>query len=147
MWDVLRPRGLMRLLVAERNRRLIAGSLYLTFGSTVFYAFNGCRRSELHLRPNDLIQWHAIETFQREGFREYDLGEVSTGNDGLADFKAKWGADERQLFRFYYPPPRVERLEEPSVDSLGPQKILAAGWRRVPLGVTAALGDAVYRFL
>jgi len=147
MWEVLRPRGLMRLLIAERERRLIAGSLYLTFGSTVFYAFNGCRRSELRLRPNDFIQWHAIETFRRAGFREYDLGEVSSGNGGLAEFKAKWGADERQLYRFYFPQPRVERLEDPSTDSLGPQKILEAGWRCVPLGVTAAVGDAVYRFL
>ncbi len=85
--------------------------------------------------------------FRREGFREYDLGEVSSGNDGLAEFKAKWGADERLLYRFYYPQPRVERLDDPSTDSLGPQKILEAAWRRVPLGVTAALGDAVYRFL
>jgi hypothetical protein len=147
MWDVLRPRGLMRLLLAERERRLIAGSLYLAFGGTAFYAFNGCLRSELRLRPNDVIQWHAIEQFRGEGFREYDLGEVSRGNQGLAEFKAKWGAEERQLHRYYYPPPAVERLEDAANDGLGPQKLLEAAWRRVPLAVTAAAGDAVYRFL
>jgi hypothetical protein len=147
MWEVLRPLGLMRLLLAESGRRLIAGSLYMTFGSTVFYAFNGCRRSELRLRPNDFIQWHAIDQFRREGFREYDLGEVGSGNRGLAEFKAKWGADERQLYRFYHPRPVPERLEETSEVSPGPQRILQAGWRLVPLIVTAAVGDAVYRFL
>jgi CelD/BcsL family acetyltransferase involved in cellulose biosynthesis len=147
MWEVLRPLGLIRLLLAESGRRLIAGSLYMTFGSTVFYAFNGCRRSELRLRPNDFIQWHAIDQFRREGFREYDLGEVGSGNHGLAEFKAKWGADDRQLYRFYHPRPVSERLEETSEVAPGSQRVLQAGWRRVPLKVTAAVGDAVYRFL
>src|SRR5260370_20261017 len=120
MWDVARPRGLRRLMVAERKRRPIAGSLHLTFGTAVFYAFNGCRRSELRLRPNDFIQWHAIETFRREGFHEYDLGEVSSGNDGLTEFKATWGADQRLLYRFYYPQPLVAPFAHPSTHSLGP---------------------------
>jgi len=147
MWEVLRPRGFMRLLLAERERRLIAGSLYLAFGGTVFYAFNGCLRSELRLRPNDIIQWHAIDEFRREGFREYDLGEVGSGNHGLAEFKSKWGAEERQLHRYYYPRPAVERLEDASNTPRGSQTLLEAGWRRVPLILTAAVGDAVYRFL
>jgi hypothetical protein len=146
MWNLLRPRGLMRLLIAEHQHRLIAGSLYLTFGSTAFYAFNGSRRSELRLRPNDVIHWRAIDDFRREGFRYYDLGEVGAGNLGLAEFKTKWGSEEIQLYRYYHPRP-AGALEEIPRGATGSHSLVRTGWRLVPLGGTAAVGDAIYRFL
>src|SRR5262249_56274015 len=72
-WQLLRPRGLLRLLLAEqheaRQSRLLAGSIFLMFGQTVFYAFNGRRREDLSLEPNDAIQWQAIHDAFRRGFR------------------------------------------------------------------------------
>src|SRR5258708_5023388 len=145
MWNVLRPRGLMRLLVAEHRRGLIAGSIYLTFGATAFYAFNGSRRSELRLRPNDIIHWRAIEDFRREGFRYYDLGEVATGNLGLADFKTKWGSEEIQLCRYYHPRPAVRALQENPGNPSGAPRPGRPGRRLVPPRGTAALADAAFR--
>jgi hypothetical protein len=146
MWSSLLPLGLMRLLLAQIDGRVVAGSIYLMYGRTVFYAFNGCRRSDLSLRPNDVIQWQAIEDFCREGFCYYDLGEVSLGNFGLAEFKAKWGSDERQLYRYYHPRPEDMRLDR-SPSTSAPRRLLEAAWQRVPLGATSAVGNAVYRFM
>lgn len=145
MWSSLLPLGLVRLLLAQIDGRVVAGSIYLTYGRTVFYAFNGCRRSDLSLRPNDVIQWQAIEDFCREGFRYYDLGEVSAGNFGLAEFKAKWGSDERRLYRYYHPRPKEMRLDRSPSESA--RRLLAAAWQKVPLGATSAAGNAVYRFM
>jgi hypothetical protein len=145
MWSSLQPTGLMRLLLAQIDGRVAAGSIYLMYGKTVFYAFNGCRRSDLLLRPNDVIQWRAIEDFCDEGFRFYDLGEVSLGNFGLAEFKAKWGSDERQLYRYYHPRPDEMRLDRSPSES-APRRLLEAAWQKVPLGATSAVGNAVYRF-
>src|SRR5262245_12568244 len=48
LWEVLRPRGHMRLLVAEQEdsgaKTLIAGSVFLTLGQTTLYAFTGASR-------------------------------------------------------------------------------------------------------
>lgn len=56
-WARLRPLGLMRLLLAEQHEaggtRLLAGSVFLMFGRTCFYAFNGSRPEDLALRPNE----------------------------------------------------------------------------------------------
>src|SRR5207249_10001549 len=41
MWDVLRPQAMLRLLLAEQQGRLLAGSIFLCYGSTVCYAFTG----------------------------------------------------------------------------------------------------------
>ena len=146
MWDILRPAGHMRLLLAERNaqshRTLIAGSILLMAARTVVYAFNGCQREYLHLRPNDLIQWQAIHDACRGGFRRYDLGEVTAGQDGLAEFKAKWGATEHRMYRYRYPAPKQASAREQHalVHRAG-----TAAWRRLPLPVTARVGDWLYR--
>ena len=150
VWELLRPRGLMRLLLAEQRQagrsRLLAGSLFLMFGQTVFYAFNGRRREDLALRPNDVIQWRAIQDACSEGFRRYDFGEVEEEHQGLAEFKSKWGAELRRLHRYYYPAAR-----DLATGGLAPatpaQQLARAAWRRLPLTATVLLGDWLHHYL
>ncbi len=150
MWKNLCPRGLMRLLLAEQQlgeeRRLLAGSIFLLFGSTVFYAFNGRRRADLPLRPNDAIHWQAIQDACRAGFRTYDFGEVAESHQGLAEFKRKWGAEPGRLYRYYYP--SIQEMDTDDTTPGEPVRQLAnASWNRLPLRVTALLGDWLYRYL
>ena len=149
-WELLRPRGQMRLLLAEQHAagrtRLLAGSILLMLGRTVFYAFNGRRREDLALRPNDLIQWQAIHDACREGFRHYDFGEVAESHEGLAEFKAKWGAEPRRLYRYYYPAPAHLETDH-AAPGTASGRLARAGWQRVPLPVTALVGTWLYRYL
>lgn len=148
-WQFLKPAGLMRLLIAEQpvdgRTRLLAGSLFLMLGSTVFYAFTGWRRADHSLRANDLVHWQAIEDFRREGFRFYDFGEVAGGQQSLAAFKSKWGAEPRQLYRYHYPASDSANGHGLASGRLG--GLAAATWRHLPLDVTAMLGDRVYAYL
>jgi hypothetical protein len=150
LWETLKPRGMMQLLLAEQQtaarRRIIAGSIFLMFGRTVSYAFNGSECRDLGLRPNDVIQWQAINDACKRGFRSFDFGEVPEGHDGLARFKRKWGAVPTPLYRYYYPPP--QELESGVAESPGRLRLLAeAVWRRLPLKATAVIGDRLYGYL
>jgi hypothetical protein len=150
MWAYLQPRGLMRLLLAEQHAschtRLLAGSIFLMFGRTIAYAFNGRRQADLALRPNDAIHWQAIHDAATAGFLRYDFGEVAESNAGLAAFKQKWGTEEQCLYRYYYPAPR--ELEIGMLESRGPiQQLARDGWRRLPVQATAVLGDWLHRIL
>ncbi len=149
-WELLRPPGLMRLLLAERleggRKWLLAGSIFLMFSRTVFYAFNGRRRNELGLRPNDLIQWQAIQDACREGFRRYDLGEVEDTQTGLARFKSKWGAEPRRMYRYHYPVlPRS--MTSPGEPGGWRRRLWNMAWQRLPLRATALAGEWIYRYL
>jgi CelD/BcsL family acetyltransferase involved in cellulose biosynthesis len=148
-WDVLRPLGFLRVLLAELHEphqtRLLAGSIFMMFGQTYFYAFNGCRRGDLSLQPNDVIQWHAIHEACRRGFRYYDLGEVPQKHDGLSFFKSKWGAQEKWLYRYYYPAPK--EFESGELESGRMDELRRAIWRRLPLKATMFIGDRLYRYL
>lgn len=150
LWGLLRPRGMMKLLLAERRngptRTLLAGSLFLMFGRRVLYYLNGRCPESFGLRPNDLIQWRSIHDACAEGFRIYDFGEVEEGQKGLVDFKEKWGALPVRSFRYYYPAPN--QLTTVADEKPGHVRTFAnAVWRRLPLRATILLGDWVYSFL
>lgn len=151
-WELMRPLGLMRLLLAERHspghNRIVAGSMLLMLGSTVFYSFHGHLRETLPLRTNDVIQWHAIQAAVREGFRRYDFGEVAQENSDLAAFKRKWGTHPRRLHRYYSPAPSAVDAGYGLLESDSrARRVGTKAWRRVPLQATAFMGDRVYRYL
>jgi len=147
LWKLLQPRGMMQLLLAEQElmgrRRIVAGSVFLRFGRTVSYAFNASRRGDRSLEPNDLIQWEAISEACRSGFRVFDFGEVPEGNEGLARFKKKWGAEPVSLYRYYYP--ACQNLDCNSADFDWYLQTISKGvWRHLPLAMTSFLGDWIY---
>jgi hypothetical protein len=147
-WELLQPRGLLRLLLAEQCRedeyRLLAGSIFLTFGQSVLYAFNGRDPKALTLRPNDAIHWHAMHDACKEGLRRYDFGEVIEGNEGLAQYKAKWGAEASWLYRYYYPLPQNLEATDFKADGF-PHQITRLVWRRLPTSITALIGSWIYK--
>lgn len=148
LWDLLRPRGFMRLVLAERSlagrRTLLAGSLFLSFRDTISYTFTGGRAEHLWLRPNDIIQWETIHEAHDAGFRRYDFGEVVEHDDGLTQFKSKWGTEPSRLYRYYYPP-----AGDLDVDASHARyrKLLERAWPRVPLWATSRVGDRIYGYL
>jgi hypothetical protein len=151
-WEHLRPGGYLRLLLACREQSgrevVLAGAVVLMLGETAFYAFNGRMREALQLRPNDLLQWHAMRAAITAGCRWYDFGEVEDGNEGLAGFKSKWGTETRELIRYHAPPlPAGSNGYRKPAGGERARTLALRAWRRVPLSVTALAGDGVYRFL
>jgi CelD/BcsL family acetyltransferase involved in cellulose biosynthesis len=147
LWELLRPRGMMRLLVAIDGGAvgtLLAGSIFLACGATVSYAFSGRSSNGLRVRANDAIQWTALRDACGAGFQRYDFGEVGEGDWGLADFKRKWGAEPTALFRYYAPAP--SQAERQLLSSGRLRRLGEAAWRRVPLRATTLLGDKLYRY-
>jgi hypothetical protein len=149
MWKYMEPLGLMKLMLAERQcqgkTEMLAGSIFLMYGRRMFYAFSACPAEYFPLQPNDLIQWEAIHWAASNGFREYDFGEVPSDSQQLAAYKSKWGGEERQLYRYYYPRMIAEN-QDSSVLSRR-QKLFESIWQQLPLHVTAHLGDLIYSYL
>jgi hypothetical protein len=80
------------------------------------------------------------------GYKFVDLGEVPEGDDDLARFKSKWGAEPVRLYRYYFPD-FVDA--EHSSDKIGGSAFVLARkiWSRLPLGMTSWLGDQIYTYL
>lgn len=146
LWSTLRPKSQMRLLLAEQKQdgktSLVAGSIFLKFGQTVFYAFTGCPPQNFCLHPHDIIQIEAIRDACKNGFRWYDFGEVSEDNESLAQFKGKWGTQPKALFRYYYPAGSHKTTSGSALTSSA-RKL----WRVLPERATEAIGDWIYRYM
>ncbi|MGA8529719.1 MAG: GNAT family N-acetyltransferase [Acidobacteriaceae bacterium] len=151
MWELMRPQGLMRLLLAEQQHasgtRMIGGHIFLSFGETVTYAFGASRSADFALRPNDIIMGQAINDASQAGFRFFDLGEVPEGDENLGRFKSKWGAQRVRMYR-YYSPDFPDADEHDSEESESSVSVLAKKiWSRLPLAVTSWLGDRIYAYM
>lgn len=147
LWQLMRPKGLMRLWLVERQSdvgvKIVGGQIYFRLGQTLSYAFNGAQTSALPLRPNDIILWQAIHGAHQEGCRVVDLGEVPDGDESLAHYKLKWGAEPVRLYRYYYPDfPDAGPFSEGKETAL--VGMARAIWRHLPLAVTSWIGDRIY---
>ncbi|GMR25747.1 MAG: hypothetical protein BMS9Abin39_1072 [Ignavibacteria bacterium] len=149
LWNQLKPKGLMQLVLAELEENgkiiIIAGSVLFFYNKVVTYAFNGSSRKHFELRPNDILHWEAIFEAQKEGYKYYDLGEVSKDHSGLAAYKKKWGSTVWEMYHYYYPKP--SQLEEEELDSGTSGGMKEKIWQSLPLGLTAKLGEMVYKKL
>ena len=147
LWTTLRPLGQIKLLLAERlengQNRIVAGSIFLRFGQTVFYAFTGCAHRDFHLHPHDILQLESIRDSCKNGYRWYDFGEAIAGGGGLAQFKGKWGTEAKPLYRYYYPSP-LDGLESKASPFVS---LVRQGWRSLPLRLTAKLGERIHRYM
>lgn len=69
--------GNRRLFLARYESRIVAGLVLRFFpGGVAEYSANSSLERALHLRPNDLLQWRAIEWACAEGMTKYSLGGV-----------------------------------------------------------------------
>lgn len=141
---------MMKLSIAEISEagtsKIIAGSIFLMFGHTVSYAFSGMRRAYGSLRPNDAIQWYAINEACDNGFRLFDFGEVPEGHTTLTKFKTKWGAQPVRLFRYVTATDetKIGTKVDAAYDAASLSRML---WQFVPLKLTEWVGDQIYRRL
>ncbi len=154
-WQQLRPQGILRLLLAEQvvagQRRLVSGLLLLQWGQSVSYIFAGWRWEDQGLRPNDLLHWQAIQDACAEGFRCYDFGIVRVENHGLIQFKRKWGAEAKVIYRYSYPtvahdPVIVPGARVPASVSSKPRRSIVGQlirplWQHLPIKAIRLAGD------
>jgi hypothetical protein len=106
------------------------------------YAFGASRPGLLEQRPNHALLWAAIRDAIAAGV-EFDLGRAAPEQQGLVEFKRRWGGVEVPLAYDYYPAPGGLHAAD---RDRGPLAWGAALWRHLPLGLTRA-GSAFYRYL
>lgn len=144
LWDAFAPSGKMQLLLAEHEGNIIAGMVLLASGNTVRYAYGASDESYLNLAPNNLLMWTAISWGCTEGYQIFDMGRTAIDNEGLMEFKRRWGASQEPLPYYYYP--HMEGLSSVSEHSWK-FRLLTACWRRLPLEIAGPLGGQLYKHL
>jgi hypothetical protein len=140
-----------------RLQRAGLADLYLAFTSTGapaaaisiwkgprswIYAFGASNPAHLEHRPNHVLLWAAIQDAIAAGCR-FDMGRAAPEQEGLVEFKRRWGGQAIPLAYDYWPAPAGLNVGPRDRGSIA---AMAAVWSRLPARV-ARLGAGLYRYL
>jgi hypothetical protein len=93
IFDVLVPRGMAKMVMAQVNGQYAAASVTALYKGVMFGWYMGFDESLRTARPNDSVMWHMIEWGAENGFQCLDFGGAGKPGEsyGPRDFKAKFG--------------------------------------------------------
>ncbi len=103
MWDILMPKGMMMVLTAWYQNEPISSLLCLKYKAHVHAEYIGTNETFRELGPNILLFWTAIQKARNQAYRFFEFGSTSVHNEGLLQFKRRWGTVEEDIHHFFYP--------------------------------------------
>jgi hypothetical protein len=139
----LQAAGLADVYLAFTRSGVPAAAITVWKGPRAWiYGFGASDPAQLEYRPNHLLIWSAIRDAIAAGCR-FDLGRVAPEQEGLLEFKRRWGGQAIPLAYDYWPEPGG--LNQ-AARNRGVLATAAAVWTRLPMGI-ARLGSGLYRYL
>jgi hypothetical protein len=131
------------LYAVRYNGEMVAGGIMEYFKDTVLYGYGASNPKFLNLHPYHAFLWATIENACSDGYRYLDFGRSSNREQGLREFKRRWGTFERALCYSYYPPTSSSAL----ADAYGKESMLyrlgSATIRHAPMTIYKRFSDSV----
>ena len=135
--------GLSELYIAEVPERGVAAAIVVWKGPREWiYAFGAARDELLEYRPNHALLWAAIRDASGAGV-VFDFGRAAPEQEGLVEFKRRWGGEPVPLAYDYWPGAGGLNVARRDQGALG---TAARVWSALPAPV-ARVGSALYRYL
>jgi lipid II:glycine glycyltransferase (peptidoglycan interpeptide bridge formation enzyme) len=84
---------MFKIFAAKHKGKHIGAIFLLAYRDRVYDWYAGSSRDHLHLYPNDLLCWHAIEWSKEMGYKIFDFGGAGKVNKeyGVRKFKRQFG--------------------------------------------------------
>lgn len=140
---VLRPEGLVRILLAELEGRCVGGMLLFCQGTTWINKIAAVLPEAIPLRAFAALYGYALDLAVKAGVRRLSFGTSSRQQQGLIDFKDRWGAVSAPAAIYQL----AVRRRPPSLEKYYDEGGLAQrAWRRLPVALTPRLGHLLNRW-
>jgi hypothetical protein len=92
------------IYIAYLEKVPIGGIITLFYENKwVLYGYGASDPEYLTYHPLQACLWESIKDSCIKQFKYYDFGRASYDNEGLINFKKRWGASERKLYYSFYP--------------------------------------------
>jgi lipid II:glycine glycyltransferase (peptidoglycan interpeptide bridge formation enzyme) len=138
------PKEMLTLLLARYQGKFIAGIIIMWFKETAYFQFGASNDNFVHLRANQWLMWEAIQQAQKRGCRRFDFGRTSSANEGLMQYKRRWGTHKTPLNYLRLPIDRKSwPLKETSSRHLLVRKLIAL----MPAVGIRIVGELLYKHL
>ncbi|MCX6569099.1 MAG: GNAT family N-acetyltransferase, partial [Candidatus Aminicenantes bacterium] len=140
MWDGLDPRQ-RTLYLAVRDGQAAAALLTTQFSGFCSVEYAGDTRIAGGSGINKLLYWQAIQAAKQLGYTAFGFGRTAIGNEGLRQFKKRWGTIEEPIFSFTYGPGKPGNNADPSIT----YHLARFAIRHLPRSLYRILGNFIYR--
>jgi peptidoglycan pentaglycine glycine transferase (the first glycine) len=98
-FDLLHPRGMCELLLAEYGGKPLAALFVACHGNRAYYLYGASTDEERNRMPTYLLQWQAMQWAKSHGCEEYDLWGVP--DEGEATLEASFESRQEGLWGVY----------------------------------------------
>ncbi len=144
LWERFIVDGNGALLLAFDGSVVAGGCLLLQAGDTIYYKYAASHPDYRTIGVSHGAVVEAMRLGLERGFRRLDLGRSDLAQEGLVDFKRRFGADSTPLARFSWMPDLYQQDLDPSrtIQNLGTMLSLP----EVPDSVTEQAGNLLYRY-
>jgi hypothetical protein len=130
------------LLLARAEKDVLAGIILLYHKQRAYFKFGASDPKRELEGANQLLMWEAIRRSREKGCEVFDFGRTSLANQGLRDYKRRWGTEEIPLR--YTRMPRESRLAS-QVETSPRHQFLKKLFRRLPPWANRLTGELFYR--
>lgn len=114
-FEILGPNKMVKFFLAKYKDKYIGAIGILIYKKIIYDWYAGASLEHLHLCPNDILTWHAIEWGHEKGYQTFDFGGAGKTDKeyGVRDFKKQFGGNLVNLGRYtkVYSPIRMKIAE------------------------------------
>lgn len=135
----------MQVYIMSLEGRDVAGMVLLGAGSTCIYGYGAWVRDESlkRLYPMNALVWQAIQWAKASGYGVFDFGTTPIHNEGLLDFKQRYGPVQSELPYWYF---LHTKKELPLINREGKAvQWVEAGLKRLPRNLFTLLSPLLLR--
>jgi len=145
LWDIFSSSGKISLLLAQFEKKTIAGIILFEYKDRVSAEFAASSEAYKNISPNHFLFWHAINLAYKKGYSLFDFGRTSINNQPLLDFKRHWGTISIDLPNYIYS--RNGKIDLKSSEEKISYKMAKRISKLIPLQAYRVFGEFCYRHL
>lgn len=140
LYEFLIKNNLANIYLASWKNTIIFASIIFTYNDEIIagYAagYKGPRYNNLH--AGELTRWTVLSEGYEAGYKTFDFGISSPYNQGLIDYKSRWGTENIKVPYYYF----LNKIDAPPVfDPTGPKfRLLSNIWKHVPIPIAKIVG-------
>lgn len=132
----------LKIRLLFHSGRSVAGILTIRYRDVMTYKYGFSDQRFHRLGSMQLLLWKAIQDAKSEGLVEFDMGRSDWPDEGLAQFKDRWGAARSSMLYLRYPGTTAKRERLGFGMRMGRQLFALA-----PDSVLTIAGTALYRHM
>lgn len=132
----------LKLRLLFHSGRPAAGILTIHYGNTMTYKYGFSDEKFHRFGSMPLLLWKAIQDAKAEGLTEFDMGRSDWTDDGLVQFKDRWGAVRSSMVYLRYPGTIAKRKPINLGMQIG-RRVLALA----PDAILVTAGNLLYRHM